>query len=176
MDWKTILGAVAPWAASAIGGPLGALAVEAMSGAFGLSQKTESALKAAVSGATPEQMIAAAQADREFAVRMQQMGFTHLENLQALANADRADARQREIKTGDSMTPRLIAFAVIAGFFGILLVMMFRDLPASSKEAALIMLGALGSAFSGVIAYFFGSTAGSAEKTKLLAQSAPPKS
>jgi hypothetical protein len=146
-----------------------------MSNAFGLSEKTESALKVAVSGATPEQMIAAAQADRDFSLKMQELGFSHIEKLTALENDDRRDARDREVKTGDHITPRVIAFAVIVGFFGILLVMMFHDLPPSSKEAALIMLGALGSAFSAVIAYFYGSTSGSLAKSQMLAQSEPAK-
>jgi len=175
MDWKAVLGTVAPWIATALGGPLGGLAVEAASNAFGLSEKTESALKAAVSGATPEQMIAAAAADKEFQLRMEQLGFAHIEKLEELSVQDRQNAREREIKTGDSHTPRIIACVVILGFFAILLTMMFKDLPASSKEAALIMLGALGSAFTGVISYYYGSTAGSAEKSKLLAQSQPPK-
>ena len=175
MDWKSILGTVAPWIATALTGPLGGLAVGAAADALGLSDKTEGALKAALAGVTPEQMMALKQADEAFSLKMQEIGFTHIKDMAALANADRADARQREIKTGDSITPRLIACVVIAGFFAILLVMMFKDLPPTSKDPALILLGALGSAFAGVIAYFFGSTAGSAEKSKLLAQSAPPK-
>lgn len=176
MDWKTILGTVAPWLASAVSGPLGSLAVGEVADALGLSDKTESAIKSALSGVTPEQMMALKQADEAFSIKIQELGFAHIEAVAALENADRSDARQREIKTGDNLTPRIIACVVIAGFFSILLVMMFKDLPPTSKEPALIMLGALGSAFSGVIAYFYGSTAGSAEKSRLLAQAAPPKS
>lgn len=175
MDWKTILGTVAPWAATTLGGPLGGLAVEALSNAFGLTEKTEEALKAAVSGATPEQMIAAAAADKELAYKLKELGFTHIEKLEALAVQDRQNARDREIKTGDHFTPRAIAFVVICGFFGILLVMMFHGIPPDAKEPALIMLGSLGAAFSGVIAYFYGSTSGSLAKSQLLAQSPPPK-
>lgn len=175
MDWKAILSTVAPWIATAVGGPLGGLAVEAAANALGLSEKTEGALKAAIAGVNPEQMMALKTADQAFAIKMQELGFSHIEKLEALAVQDRQSAREREIKTGDSHTPRIIACAVIVGFFAILLVMMFKDLPSSSKEAALIMLGALGSAFTGVISYYYGSTAGSAEKSKLLAQSQPLK-
>lgn len=175
MDWKTIIGTVAPWIATAVGGPLGGLAVEAAANALGLSEKTESALKQAISGVSPEQMMALKTADQAFQVKMQELGFSHIQKLEELAVQDRNSAREREIKTGDSRTPRIIACVVILGFFAILLTMMFKDLPASSKEAALIMLGALGSAFTGVISYYYGSTAGSAEKSKLLAQSQPQK-
>lgn len=175
MDWKALLATVAPWIATAVTGPLGGLAVGAAADALGLSDKTESTLKAALAGVTPEQMMALKNADQDFALKMQQIGFANVQALEQIAAGDRADARQREIKTGDSLTPRVIACVVIAGFFAILLVMMFKDLPPTSKDPALILLGALGSAFAGVIAYFFGSTAGSAEKTKLLAQAQPPK-
>jgi hypothetical protein len=175
MDWKTVLGTVAPWIATAVGGPLGGLAMEAAANALGLSEKTEGALKAAIAGVSPEHMMALKTADQAFAVKMQELGFSHIGKLEALAVQDRQNAREREIKTGDSYTPRIIACVVIVGFFAILLVMMFKDLPPSSKEAALIMLGALGSAFTGVISYYYGSTAGSAEKSKLLAQSQPQK-
>lgn len=175
MDWKTILGTVAPWLATAITGPLGGLAAGAVADALGLSDKTEGALKAALADVTPEQMMALKQADEAFSLKMQEFGFANTQALEQIAQQDRADARQREIKTGDSITPRLIACVVMAGFFAILLVMMFRGIPPESKEPALILLGALGSAFAGTISYYFGSTAGSAEKSRLLAQAAPPK-
>lgn len=143
--------------------------------ALGLSEKTEGALKAVLSGVTPEQMMQLKLADETFAIKMQEIGFAHIQALEQIAQQDRADARQREIKTGDSVTPRLIACVVIAGFFAILLVMMFRGIPPESKDPALILLGALGSAFAGTISYYFGSTAGSAEKSKLLAKSNLPK-
>lgn len=175
MDWKVLLSTVAPWIATAITGPLGGMAVGAAADALGLSEKTQSALKTALAGVSPEQMMALKNADQVFQVRMQELGFTHIEKLEELAVQDRQNAREREIKTGDHYTPRIIACVVILGFFGILMVMMFKDLPPSSKEAALIMLGALGSAFTGVISYYYGSTSGSAEKNRLLAQSQPPK-
>jgi hypothetical protein len=106
---------------------------------------------------------------------MQELGFQNQQALEKIAADDRASAREREAKTGDSITPRLIAVCVIAGFFTVLLGMMFLDTPKESREPLLILLGSLGAAFTAVIGYYFGSTANSAEKTRLLAQSQPAK-
>lgn len=175
MDWKAIIGTVAPWIATAISGPLGGMAVGAAADALGLSEKTEGAIKQALSGVTPEQMMALKNADHDFSAKMQELGFQNMQALAKIDADDRASAREREIKTGDSITPRLIAMVVIAGFFAVLLGMMFLDTPQESREPLLILLGSLGAAFTAVIAYFFGSTAGSAEKTRLLANSQPTK-
>ena len=59
---------------------------------------------------------------------------------------------------------------VAVRFFGILIGMMTGKLSATDNSALLIMLGSLGTAWASVIAYYFGSTAGSAAKTELLAR------
>ena len=66
MDWTTIFKTVAPWIGTALAGPLGGMAVTAAADALGLSEKTTDAIKQAVSGATPEQMLALKQADQAF--------------------------------------------------------------------------------------------------------------
>lgn len=77
MEWKQVVGAVAPWIGTALGGPLGGMAVAAVADALGLSEKTEAAIQQAISGATPEQMLAIKQADQQFAARMQELGFAN---------------------------------------------------------------------------------------------------
>lgn len=174
MDFGSILKTVAPWIGTALGGPLGGMAVTAAADALGLSDKTEAAIKTALSGATPEQMLALKQADNEFAAKMQALGFENLETMTKLENEDRADARHREIETKD-LTPKILAYAITAGFFGMLLAMMFNAIPDANRDILNIMLGALGSTWASVTAYFFGSTKGSAEKTRLIAAGATVK-
>lgn len=174
MDFGSILRTVAPWIGTAISGPLGGMAVTAAADALGLSDKTEAAIKTAIAGATPEQMLALKQADNDFAAKMQALGFENLETMTRLENEDRADARHREIETKD-LTPKILAYAITAGFFGMLLAMMFNAIPDANRDILNIMLGALGSTWASVTAYFFGSTKGSAEKTRLIAAGAPVK-
>lgn len=174
MDLTSILKTVAPWIGTALGGPLGGMAVEAASNALGLGDKTTDALKQALSGATPEQMLALKSADQKFSIDMQSLGFAHLEALEKIGNDDRNSARQREMTVRD-MTPMILAYGVTLGFFGVLATIMFCSIPNASRDVLNIMLGSLGTAWTGVIAYYFGSSSGSDRKTELLAKSPAAK-
>ncbi len=166
MDWKSIVGTVAPTIATALGGPLAGLAVKAIGGAFGLGEgASEKEVAAAVVGASPEQLLALKNADQEFAVRMRELDI----DLERIAAEDRASARQREAATGDSLTPRVLAVAITLGFFAVLGLMLFRELPAQGRDALLIMLGSLGTSWAAVVAYYFGSSVGSKSKDQTLA-------
>ena len=77
--------------------------------------------------------------------------------------ADTADARQRQVKLNDWTTPAL-AFLIAFGFFGMMMVFAFVDIPQSNAAAFNILIGALGASFATVVGYFFGSSAGSARK------------
>lgn len=169
LDWKQVVSTVAPWIGAALGGPLGSAAVTAAASAFGLSEKTETALKTALSGVTPEQMLALKKADQEFAVKMQEIGFDHEDKLSALAVENTKDARAMQIQTR-SKVPATLAILITFGFFGILVGMLWGSLTVTDNQALLIMLGALGAAWGAVVNYYFGSTAESGRKTELLAQ------
>ena len=174
MDLTKILATVAPWIGTAIAGPLGGMAVEAAANAFGLTEKTTDALKNALSGATPEQLLALKQADQAFAVQMQQAGFANIEKLAALSVDNTKDARAMQVATR-SRVPAVLAVLITLGFFGVLIGMMTDMLKAGENQALLIMLGALGAAWGAVVNYFFGSSAGSQAKTELLARAEPIK-
>ena len=172
MDWKTIVSTVAPWIGTALGGPLGGMAVEAAANAFGLSTKTVDSVKQALSGATPEQMLALKQADQAFAMQMQTLGFKNVADMEALAAGDRKDARAMQT-TKPSPVPAVLSIGVTVGYFGILVGMMLGLLNVNDSQALLIMLGSLGTAWGMVMAFWFGTTRDSSRKTDLLAQ-APP--
>ena len=53
---KSILGAIAPTLATAIGGPLGGMAMKMVADKLGLPDASLDALDAAVASATPEQL------------------------------------------------------------------------------------------------------------------------
>lgn len=171
MDFISIIKTVAPWIGTALGGPLGGLAVGAVADALGLSEKTTDAVKQAISGATPEQMLALKQADQQFALQMQAMGFKQITDLEALAAGDRKDARDMQ-KTTRSIMPAVLSVIVVAGFLGLLTGMMLGKLTVSDSQALLLMLGALGAAFGGVMQFWFGTTHDSGRKTDLMAAQA----
>jgi hypothetical protein len=157
---------VAPSIATAVGGPLAGMATRAISEALlGRPDGTDDELVEAAKTATPEQLLALKQAEQDFAVRMRELDI----DLERITSADRNSAREREIKTGD-WTPRALAAAVTFGFFGVLSWMIANGLPANGGEAMLVMLGTLGTAWGAIISYYFGSSAGSREKTQQLNQ------
>jgi hypothetical protein len=69
--------------------------------------------------------------------------------------------------------PPTLAIGVTVGFFGILFGLMFGQIEHAPQID--IMLGSLGTAWTGIIAFYFGSSAGSQAKDDLLHQSTPTK-
>lgn len=174
MDWTSIVKTVAPWIGTALGGPLGGMAVEAIGGALGVSDKTTDAVKQALSGATPGQMLALKKADQDFQVTMQQLGFKQVSDLEAIAAGDRKDARDMQ-KTTRSNVPAVLSIGVTLGYFAILAGMMTGFLKVSDSQALLLMLGSLSTGWGVVMAFWFGTTHDSGRKTELLAASTPTK-
>lgn len=170
MDWKALIGTVAPWMATAVTGPLGGMAVTAISDALGLSDKTESSIKAALSGVTAEQMLALKNADQAFSVKMQELGYANIEALANIAAKDRQSAREMMIATRSFM-PALLSIIVVVWFLAILTGMMtgyFKVQP--ENQYLVLLLGTLATAFGVVMAFWMGTTSDSGRKTELLAQ------
>jgi hypothetical protein len=83
--------------------------------------------------------------------------------LAELEASDRNSARQRETAIKDK-TPAILAYSITIGFFSVLFYMLNFEVPQSEREVLFVMLGSLGTAWTGIIAYYFGSSAGSAAK------------
>jgi hypothetical protein len=73
-----------------------------------------------------------------------------------------------------SYIPATLAVVVTLGFFGILYMLMAGKIMPGS-EALMIMLGSLGTAWTGIIAFYFGSSAGSQAKDEMIHKSSPIK-
>lgn len=174
MDWKAIVSTVAPWIGAALGGPLGSAAAGYVADALGLSDKTEASIKAALSGVTPEQMLALKTADQAFALKMQELGFKQESDLEALAAGDRKDARAMQTAKPSRM-PAALSIGITAGYFGILIGMMTNTFHVSDTQSLIYMLGSLNTAWTGAMAFWFGTTRSSAEKTRIIAESTPSK-
>lgn len=170
--FKSIISTVAPWIGTAIGGPLGGMAVTAAANALGLSDKTVDAVKQAISGATPEQMLALKKADQDFSLQMQTLGFKQITDLEEIAAGDRKDARAMQIAK-PSPVPAALSIGVTVGYFAILAWMMSGKPDATESPPLMLMLGSLSTAWGTVMAFWFGTTRDSSRKTELLAQSSP---
>jgi len=164
MDW---LKQIAPTIATALGGPLAGLAVDAISKAVGIDPKDVN--KTIAEGKlTADQIAQIKTAELAMAARAQEMGL----DFEKIAVDDRKSARQMQ-STTQSWIPGIMAIAVTIGFFGILIGLMTEHFRTS--DALMLMLGSLGTAWTGIIAFYFGSSAGSQKKDELLHQSTPLK-
>jgi len=165
MNWLT---QIAPTIATCLGGPLAGLAVTALSKLFGVapdqvqSMISENKLSA-------DQIAAVKLEEIKFKEQTQALGL----NFEQLAVEDRKSARDMQTVTG-SLIPPVLSILVTAGFFGILAYLMVK--PADTSNTPLmIMLGSLGTAWTGIIAFYFGSSAGSRAKDQMLFDSTPAK-
>ena len=172
MDFTTIIKTVAPWIGTAITGPLGGLAIDAACSAFGLTDKTTETLKNAVSGATPEQLLALKNADRDFSLKMQELGFKQETDLASIAGGDRKDARNLLIQL-KSWVPAVLSIVVTLGYFSLLYGLMKGELKVQDSQALILMLGSLTTAWASVMAFWFGTTSAGERKTEIIAQSTP---
>jgi len=161
MEW---LKQIAPTIATAMGGPLAGMAVSAISKAIGVDEGKVGDL-ISNNKLTADQIAQVKLAEIELAKQAQELGL----NFEKLSVEDRKSAREMQATTR-SMMPPILAAAVTIGFFGIMVMMFFNQID-SNNPAILMMLGSLGTAWTGIIAYYFGSSAGSQAKTDLLSKS-----
>jgi hypothetical protein len=158
MDW---LKQIAPTIATALGGPLAGMAVSAISKAVGVDEdKVQDLISSNKLNA--DQVAQLKMAEIELAKQAQELGL----NFEKLAVEDRKSAREMQATTRSWMPP-ILAGSVTLGFFTIMMMMFFNQID-SNNSAILMMLGSLGTAWTGIIAYYFGSSAGSQAKTDLL--------
>lgn len=166
-DWKQVLGKLAPTAATLLGGPFAGLAVGAVVKALGLpTEATQEDIQATVDkGLSGEQLLALRLAEIDVQKHLEDNGI----KLEEIAASDRDSARKREIEIKDN-TPKVLAYSVTLGFFGTLTALMTGQVTQVGHDVLLVMIGSLGTAWTGIIAYYFGSSSGSKAKTELLAK------
>jgi hypothetical protein len=117
-----------------------------------------------MANASPDQLATLKKIDADFKAHMKELDI----DLERIAAGDRDSARQMQRETKD-WVPKLLAIVITIGFFGILVWMLVMGMPQTGTEALLMMLGALGTAWTGVVNFYYGSSAGSKAKNDLLA-------
>jgi len=168
---KRAIASAAPKLAQALGGPLAGAAVAQISKAiFGAPDADEELLSEALANASPDQLIALKAAEQEFQIALRQARVEE----QRIDAGDRASARARQVELND-WAPTALGALIVTGFFVVLGVMVARRLPAGTETEFSIMLGALATMTAAVVNYYFGSSAGSKEKTRMMMFPAPDK-
>lgn len=160
-DWLKTL---APMVGTALAGPIGGAAAAFVADRLGIQEKTVAAVTEVLNSGklSPDQIASLKAAEIDFQ-KFLESNKIRLEELDA---ADRKSARDMQIATR-SWVPSILAMGVTVGFFGVL-GFMLSDPNYKPTEPLLVMLGSLGTAWTMVMGYYFGSSAGSRAKTDLI--------
>jgi hypothetical protein len=162
MEW---LSQIAPGIATALGGPLAGLAVTAISKALGIDEKdVQNTIESGK--LTSDQLASIKQAEIELQKQANELGL----DFEKLATDDRKSARDMQATT-KSIIPAVLAISVTVGFFGILVGLMTDNV--TKSDALLLMLGSLGTAWTAIVSFYFGSSASSQNKDEMLHRSMP---
>lgn len=165
--WQDIAKSVAPVLAGVLPPPFNAMATVAVKAALGLSENTkEKDIEKALASASPETLLKLKEAENAFLLEMEKLEI----DIERINAGDRDSARKREIETKDKV-PFILAILITLGFFGMLASLVWGwGTPSKDNEAIYLMLGSLGTSWTAVIAYYFGTTASSARKTEIMAK------
>lgn len=166
MDLSFLKSAI-PTIATALGGPFAGLAASFIADKLGVSDKTIKNVTDVIQKATqsPETFLELKKIEADL-----EKYFANLEiDVFKLEVQDRDSARKREMEVKDN-TPKILAYLVSAGFFGIFIYVLREGLPPGNEPTITYMIGSLGGVWATIMAYYFGSTKGSADKTAVMAQ------
>ncbi|MBU0752371.1 MAG: hypothetical protein KJ787_13945 [Gammaproteobacteria bacterium] len=160
MEWLKTL---APLLGTALAGPLGGAAAGFIADRLGVKESTVEAVTDVLNSGkmTADQIASLKQAEIEFQ-KFLEANKIRLEEIHA---GDRKSARDMQVAT-QSAVPAILALLVTIGFFGILAYMLKGDY--RPTDALLVMLGSLGTAWTSIVAFYYGSSQGSAAKNAIL--------
>jgi hypothetical protein len=166
MEWLKTL---APLLGTALAGPLGGAAAAFLADKLGVKESTVEAVSEVLNSGkmSADQIASIRLAEVEFKRFLEQNKI----DLERISAADRDSARKMQISTQSNM-PAVLTTMITVGFFGVL-GWMLNDESVINSPPLLIMLGSLGTAWTGACAFWFGTTQGSMQKNNLLAQSTP---
>ena len=145
----TMVSKFAPAIGTALGGPLGGMAVSALAERFGVEDEVEAVTKAI-------------KADPEAALKLQQL---EVEKFKAIL-ADKDSARNREVAIATSDKVPLInklisptlALVIVVAWVGIQFTLLNTTVPQEMRELVARVLGTLDGALMVILSFYFGSS------------------
>ncbi len=164
MDW---LKTIAPTIATAMGGPLAGMAVDAIGNALGMKDATKEQVKDLLASGTltSDQMASIKQADASLKVRMKELEI----DMEKVHAGDRNSAREMAARTGDVWTPRIMALVVFIVWGAVNYKLFNGTINGDMRELVARALGTLDAVLMAVIYYYYGSSSSSAAKTEAMA-------
>ena len=147
---SNIIGSVAPTLGTALGGPLGGMAGDAISKVLGCDNDPVS-LEKAIATATPEQLLEIKKVEKEFEAKMKELDV----DIYKLETQEKQDARKTFSK---DWTARIIGIAMVGGFLGYIFLVTLQPPEQNSEALINLVLGYLGGLASAVISFYFGAS------------------
>ena len=165
MNWIETLKAIAPTVASAALGPMGGAVVSAIGSIIGVDNPTKETIGNLFKDGqlTAEQLGKIRELELKYQADERERGFKYAE----LEYKNQDSARQMQIATHSKM-PAILTVMVTIGFFGILSMLFFHP-ELKGNEIVMMMVGQLSAVWAGCVAFYTGTTFGSANKNALLA-------
>lgn len=148
----------APLLGSVLGSPLAGIALSLVASAFGANPSSQ------------EDILSKLQTTQDASVKLKEIETQHQDTLLQLQSSDfqkniddRMSARQREEdivdKTGKfDWVQHAAAMIAIFGFFGAVLLIFMTRMDNSDHDVLYMLMGVLGSTFSSIYNYYFGSS------------------
>ena len=149
---KNIIGTVAPTLGTALGGPMGGMAVNMISKVLMIDPASSpQKMQAAMEAATPEQLAELKKVEGEFEARMKELDV----DLFKLETADVQDARKFFSK---DWTPRIFGLVALFGFVGYIFLVTIQPPDQNSDTIVSLVLGYMGGLVSGIASFYFGAS------------------
>jgi hypothetical protein len=163
---KELLGQLAPTIATALGGPAAGTAIKFLANKLlGRDDATQDEIAHAVENATPEQLAKLKEIDNDFKIEMKRLDL----DIERLYTEDTQNARGMAKDT--SLAPQIsLSIIFIGGYFGVLY-MLFSghiEINDSIRDMGNILLGVLTANIPQIMAFWFGSSSSSKQKTALM--------
>ena len=174
MDWLGTLKSLAPTVASALAGPLGGVAVSAIGGLLGVTDATQDKIADAIQSGqmTPEQISQLKALELQYQNDEKERGFKYAE----LVFKDRDSAREANVQGGTQRHLFWLSLTLLSATLGCEMLVLFKGYPASASEIIVgRVLGLMDSVALMVLAYWYGSSNGSSQKSELLARNLPTR-
>ena len=148
--FRSILEHLTPTIGTALGGPMGNMAMGKIAEVLGVSNDQKS-IQQAIQNATPEQMLELKKAEQEFEVQMKELDV----DVFKLEVADKQNARGMFSK---DWTARIIGLFTIGGFLGYIFLVTLQPPEQNSEALINLVLGYLGGLASAIISFYFGAS------------------
>lgn len=171
-DWIKQIAKLAPTAAALLGGPFAGMAVAAIGDALGLSEPTQAKIEQAFKSGqlSGDQLMQIKLAEQQLALKLEELGIKREE----IAALDRHSARQANVAGGTQRYLFFLSILLLGATLGAEGYVLFKGYPAAIPEIIVgRVLGLFDAIAMTVMAYWYGTTAGSLAKTEALANSTP---